>query len=185
MKKTLYANMLDAVRPQYSETENLVSELSDASLPEDAFTSGLAALVEAGATLRQDATGFLTSDAVSSFDEPLVYEAKRHVHTDVGRVLMQTRLYLQEGGAPDAGCTGQEALLAAWREVLASLKTGTWRKESVDVKKQITDAATAAGVSVVFENEPPTEEADLRAYVKDATAKILVAVRAGEDTVFL
>ena len=197
----LYKNMLDAVQPLFSETERMVSALSETGTSDEVFCARLSQLAETGTTLRREATNFLTSDAVSAFDEALVYDAKRHVHTDIGRVLMQTRVYPDTDGLPDACRAGQDAgekpeqnvtakitreeLCSAWQEILVSLKTGIWRKETVDIKKQITDAAVAAGVSVVFEQEPPREEADLRAYVKDATSKILAAVRAGETAVIL
>ena len=173
--------MLAAAPALFADLEKTFIAVSGLPHSGERFCSALEHLEEAGCGFRREATAFLTSDAAASFDENLVYDAKRHVHTDLGSVLTKTHLYLH---TPDSTIV-PDALLAEWQEVISSLQSGTWKAKTVDAKKQITDAGCAAGVQVFFSGDVPADEAELRAYMKEATTRILAAVRAGEETVTL
>ena len=47
------------------------------------------------------------------------------------------------------------------------------------------EIAKAAGVSLVFTESLPDDEKELRMFIKNASAKIVAAVRAGNDAVTL
>lgn len=185
--KDLYEKMQRACGDLIAETKRALSEAADASRTGGDILSRMDRLEKTGALMRADATRFLTEEAASSFEKSIVYDAKRHIHTDIGKVLTETRLLVSgqgdaftQGGKTERECT---RLLAAWEAVLSSLQSGVWKKETVDARKQILDAAKAAGVQVRFVKELPKEEAEIRAYIKEASAKNVAAVRAGEEAV--
>ena len=182
----------DATGNLLSDMEGAFSKLSEASLPDAVFYETLSKLEQWATTFRVDATHFLNSDETAGFKEALIYDAKRHIHTDLGRILNDSRACLagkSEGSdsASDAGAgaptKAREELVAEWQAVLSSLRTGDWRAEKTDAKEEITKAAEAAGVEATFVSEVPGDEESLRVYIKDAAAKILAAVRGGETTV--
>ena len=187
--RELYGNMQSACSGLLAATKQALSEAADASRTGGDILSCLDRLEKTGALMRADATRFLTEEAVSSFDESIVYDAKRHVHTEIGRVLTETRLFVSGQGDAHTqdGKTERDCaeILAAWEAVLSSLQSGAWKKETVDARKQILDAAQAAGVQVRFVKELPEEEAEIRAYIREASVKIVAAVRAGEEAVTL
>ena len=189
-RQTLYQMAADATGSMLPDMEQALEALSAPSVTEEAFCEKLSELEQTGTAFRVDATRFLHTEETAAFEEDLVYDAKRHIHTDVGRVLNLSRAYLS--GMTEAGGSGTVAaveiperadLVAEWQEVLQSLRTGEWRASETDVRQQITEAANAAGVKPVFGTEVPADEASRRAYIRDAAARILAAVRAGEASV--
>lgn len=102
---------------------------------------------------------------------------KQRIHADMGGVLIASRAYLSE---EDADNRARDTLLCHWQRVLRTMRTGEWEEERPDVRGQILAAANAAGVNVTFVTALPAEEEEVRRYIKDASARIVAAVRAGE-----
>ena len=175
--------------------EALPRAQSGKAMQEADVREALERMEQAGSAIRKEVTEFLTSDAVHGTDEDLVYDAKRHIHTDLGHVLMMTTAWLQGNASGDAtarpdGQTASKApllsaLVKEWTDVLNGIRTGTWKAAQTDAKKQLKDAAKAAGVSLVFTESLPDDEKELRMFIKNASAKIVAAVRAGNDAVTL
>ena len=191
----LYARILETVDQELARVEEdlslLCGEEASAAPKGEALSQSLARLTESGTALRKRIMELLTSDAFADFDEALVYDAKRHVHTEMGGALTLVRACSAEGGADDSALSGEEgeknrlAICDKWRTILRSLKTGVWEEERSDVKQQLLQAAKAVGIRLVFVNDPPEEESEKRDYVKAASAKIVAAVREGKDALIL
>ena len=158
--------------------ERCLEHLTEEALSDAASREWLQRLVQTGEVFRAQATHFLNSDAVSGIGESLVYDAKRHIHTDLGQVLTLTRAFLREHKTlPLADPTGdkdrtsltqtstqqdpeqQKQLFNSWQEVLSSLRTGRWPEKETNVREQIMEAAAAARIEVVFASEMPRGEA--------------------------
>lgn len=168
-------------------------------IPEADVRAALTRLEQTGSEIRKTVTELLTSDAVRGFDDDLVHDAKRHIHTDLGRVLTMTNWLRGEkyGEGFFGTLPGDEsqkdrprvshgpALIKEWEDVLTGIRTGAWKAAQTDAKKQLKDAAKAAGVSLVFTETLPDDEAALRMFIRNASAKIVAAVRAGEERVTL
>ena len=148
-------------------------------IPEADVRAALTCLEQTGSEIRKTVTELLTSDEEHGFDDDLVYDAKRHIHTDLGHVLTMTATRIQGDGS------FVPALIKEWKDVLTGIRTGAWKAAQTDAKKQLKDAAKAAGVSLVFTETLPDDEKELRMFIRNASAKIVAAVRAGEERVTL
>ena len=185
----------DRLRVVEDSLDRITRAQSGEDIPEADVREALARMEQTGSVVRKEVTEFLTSDAVGGTDEDAVYDAKRHIHTDLGHVLTMTTAWLQGNTSGDAtarpdGQTGSgspplSALVKEWTDVLNGIRTGTWKAAQTDAKKQLKDAAKAAGVSLIFTETLPDDEKALRMFIRNASTKIIAAVRAGEDSVTL
>ncbi|MBR0164830.1 MAG: hypothetical protein IJQ12_09175 [Lachnospiraceae bacterium] len=121
--------------------------------------------------------------------QDVLLAVKQKIHADMGGVLVASRAYLSGDKGPEgtravtdnkADDNARAALVSHWQRVLHTMRTGEWDEEHPDVGAQILAAADAAGVKVTFVTAVPEEDEAVRRYVKDASAKIVAAVRAGE-----
>lgn len=194
-KEALYALLLHGAKAPLREAEELLAQQDgnafSGQLSEGECCLFLERLGQALSEVRSRMTALLSSEEAEAFDKDLVYDAKRHIHTDIGRLLTLMRVYPEgasprEGALPDAERMKQrQEIDAKCREVLKTLHTGRWQAEQTDVKGQLLAAAEAIGLSLSFEREPPGEEAALRAYVKEASARMAEAVKAGQSALLL
>ena len=186
-QKDIYERMNRAAGALLREIEALLfPEESGISSGED-FREKLRTAWEKGDAYRRKAYEILDEEmnGAAEADAALLQRARRHVHTDTGRVLIATRYFLEKDERGESTAAQKEKLLADWREVLDAIQSGSFNEAQADVRTQLNAAGKETGIRIIYTGEIPTDPENIRRYAKEAAAKIMAAVRAGETSVEL
>ena len=186
-KEEIYEMLRREAGERLDEAEALLFPADADGMSEEDFLERLQRAREKGDAYRRKAYALLDAQTETAAEEDaaLLQLVRRHVHTDTGRVLIASGYYLEKEFRGEQAKEQKEIVLREWREVIHALREGVFNEAHIDVRSQLKAAASASGVQLVFQSEIPAEAEDVRRYTKDAVAKIMAAVRAGEDSVVL
>ena len=185
-QKDIYERMNRAAGALLREIEALLFP-EESGMPDEDFRERLKAAWEKGDAYRRKAYEILDEEmtGAAEADAALLQRARRHIHTDTGRVLIATRYYLEKDERGEADATQKEKLLSDWREVLDALRSGSFNEAQADVRAQLNAAGRETGIRIIYTGEIPTDAEGIRRYAREGSAKIIAAVRAGKTSVEL
>ena len=105
---------------------------------------------------------------------------KEDLHAAAGNAIAASRLMLEA----QASVT-EEEVFGTWDHLLTLIETGVHTAALPDAAASLFQAAEAAGIRLTLASDLPTDELQLRAYMKGAALRLLDASRAGKTTLTL
>ena len=125
----------------------------------------------------------VSRDFFAGFGETLPPEVQKHkeaVHALTGTAVTASRLYLDE-----ADRITEEEVRETYRKLHVLLKTGAYAQVLPDAAAQLYAAARDAGIKLTITSPIPEDEMELRGFIRNASMKMLQAIREGKDVAVL